>query len=121
MLVSDQEKNPSTSDLKRLAIEYFTRKGYRVEENVSFEGIRGAPINFDLLIHKGDVTQGVWIKDWNRTVGINVAINIDKASEDVGLSNPIIIGEKFSDHAKAYANRRRILLLTKRDIMQHLK
>lgn len=121
VFVNNQERNPSTSDLRRLAIEYFTRKGYRVEENVSFEGIRGTPINFDLLIHKGNLTQGVWIKDWDRTVGINVAINIDKASEDVGLSNPIIIGEKFSDHAKAYANRRRILLLTKRDIMQHLK
>ena len=48
-------------------------------------------------------------------------INIDKASEDVGLSSPIIVGEKFSDHAKSYANRRKITLLTKRQITLSLR
>jgi len=48
-------------------------------------------------------------------------INVDKASDDVGLSNPIIIGDKFSDHAKSYANRRKITLLTKRQIVIGLR
>jgi len=56
-----------------------------------------------------------------RTIGINVVINLDKASEDVGLANPIIIGEKFSDHAKSYANRRKIILLTKQQILASLR
>jgi hypothetical protein len=67
------------------------------------------------------MTQGVWIRDWNRTIGINVVINLDRASEDVDFSNPILIGEKFSDHAKAYANRRKITLLTKRQILTSLR
>jgi len=117
---TQKSKLPKSSDLKRSAIEYFIRKGYKVEENVSFEGYTGVQRSFDLIVRKGQLVQGVWIKDWNRTIGINMVINLDKAAEEVGLSNPIIIGEKFSDHAKAYANRRRIMLLTKRDILQSL-
>jgi hypothetical protein len=49
-----------------------------------------------------------------------MVIKIDKASEDVRLPGPILISEKFSGHAKAYANRRGITLLTKREILQRL-
>jgi hypothetical protein len=45
-----------------------------------------------------------------------VIITLDTASEDVGLSSPIMVGEKFSDHAKSYSNRRKIMLLTKQKI-----
>ena len=60
------------------------------------------------------------IKDWRRTVGVNMVINIDKAAEDVGFPKPIIISGKFSGHAKAYANRRGITLLSKQQILRFL-
>ena len=47
-------------------------------------------------------------------------INIDNAAEDVGFAKPIIIAEKFSGHAKAYANRRSITLLSKQQILRLL-
>ncbi|MEM3549761.1 MAG: hypothetical protein QXV01_01540 [Candidatus Bathyarchaeia archaeon] len=108
-------------DLKTSAVQYFRKKGYKVEEDISLEGFRGIQRTFDLIVQRGRQTQGVWIRDWKRTIGINVVINLDKASEEVGLPNPIIIGEKFSDHAKSYANRRKIMLLTKRQILQSLR
>ncbi|MEM0057775.1 MAG: restriction endonuclease [Candidatus Bathyarchaeia archaeon] len=108
-------------NLKDAVIQYFRKKGYKVEENVSLEGYRGVQRTFDLIVQKGRLTQCVWIKDWKRTIGINVVINLDKAAEEVGLPNPIIVGEQFSDHAKAYANRRKIMLLTTRQILQSLK
>ncbi|MEM2984912.1 MAG: restriction endonuclease [Candidatus Jordarchaeaceae archaeon] len=115
------EKKP-TLHLLELAIRYFKKEGYRVErENTTIEGFSGIPRRFDLIVQKGRLTQVVWIKDWNRTIGINMVITLDKASEDVAFSNPILIGEKFSDHAKAYANRRKIILLTKRQILQSLR
>lgn len=116
-----ETKLEKSADLKQLVIQYFRKKGYKVEENVSLEGYRGISRNFDLVIQKGRLTQGVWIKDWKRTIGINVIINLDKASEEVGLPNPVIVGEKFSDHAKAYANRRKITLITKRQLLTSLR
>jgi len=47
-------------------------------------------------------------------------INMDRASEDVGFPNPIMVSEKFSGHAKAYANRRGVTLLTRRQILRRL-
>ena len=122
--MSSEEKaqTKATSDLVELAMRYFKKEGYKVErEMTTLEGFSGISRKFDLIVQKGRLVQGVWIRDWNRTIGVNVVINLDKASEDVGLSNPILIGEKFSDHAKAYANRRKIMLLTKRQTALSLR
>lgn len=116
-----EEKPKDSPDMKKLTIEYFQKKGYNVEESISMEGYFGISRNFDLIVQKGRLSQVVWVKDWKRTIGINIVINLDKASEEVGLPNPIIVGEKFSDHAKSYANRRKIMLLTKRQILQSLR
>jgi hypothetical protein len=115
------EKSP-TSELLEQAIRYFKKAGYKIEhEAVALEGFCGVSRKFDLIVQKGRASHGVWVRDWKRTIGINVVINLDKASEDVGLANPIIIGEKFSDHAKSYANRRKIILLTKQQILASLR
>jgi len=105
-----------------LALQYFKKEGYKVNnENSVLEGYSGISRKFDLIVQKGRMEQGVWIRDWNRTIGVNVIIGLDTASEDIGLSNPIIIGEKFSDHAKSYSNRRKITLLTRQKIAMSLR
>jgi hypothetical protein len=91
------------------------------QEATTLESLSGISRKFDLVVQKGRLAQGVWIRDWNRTIGINIIINLDKTSENVGLSNPIVIGEKFSDHAKLYAYRRKVTLLTKQQIDRSLR
>lgn len=110
----------SRVSLIELATKYFRQNGYKVEKDAVLEGFSGLPRRFDLIIRKGKEQRSVWIKDWKRTVGVNMVINMDKASEDVGFPKPIMISEKFSGHAKAYANRRGITLLSKRQIMRRL-
>jgi len=107
--------------LINLAIRYFTRRGYKVKKDVSQEGLSGLSMKFDLLVQKGKETHPVCVKEWNRTVGVNIVINIDRATQDAGLSNPILIAEKFSEHAKAYANRRGIKLLTRFEMRRGLR
>ena len=102
------------------AVKYFRQNGYQIEKDAVLEGDSGLPRKFDLVIRKGKERRSVWIKDWKRTVGVNMVINIDRAAEDVGFSRPIIISEKFSGHAKAYANRRGVTLLSKRQMMRRL-
>jgi len=115
--MSAEEQAKQRSPLVDMAIGYFKKEGYKVNsENVALEGNSGVMRHFDLVVQKGRLEQGVWIRDWNRTIGVNVIINLDTASEDVELGAPIMIGEKFSDHAKSYSNRRKISLLTKQKI-----
>ena len=105
------------SHLTALAVQYFKKEGYKVNrENIKIEGHSGVSRHFDLIVQKGRLEQGVRVRDWNRTIGVNVIINLDTSSEDVDLSTPIMVGEKFSDHAKSYSNRRKITLLTKQKI-----
>ena len=109
-------------DLVGLALKYFKKEGYKInQENSVLEGYSGISRKFDLVVQKGRVEQGVWIRDWNRTIGVNVIISLDTSSDDVGLSSPIMIGEKFSDHAKSYSNRRKITLLTRQKIAMSLR
>jgi len=122
---SDDEEEAQakqSSRLVELAIRYFKKEGYKVEQEVTtLEGFGGISKKFDLIVQKGRVAQGVWVRNWNRTIGINVIINLDKFSENVGLSNPILIGEKFSDHARLYAYRRKVTLLTKQQMIRSLR
>ncbi len=122
MSSEEKAKAKSRLNLVQLAIRYFRKKGYKVEQEMTtLDGYSGISRKFDLIVQKGHLMQGVWIRDWKRTIGVNIVINLDKASDDVGLTNPIIIGEKFSDHAKSYGNRRKITLLTKRQISMGLR
>ena len=110
----------SRLSLATLAVKYFRQNGYKIEKDAILEGVSGLSRKFDLLLRKGREKRSVWIKDWRRTVGVNMVINIDKAAEDVGFPKPIIISGKFSGHAKAYANRRGITLLSKQQILRFL-
>jgi hypothetical protein len=102
-----------------LTIEYFTRRGYEVKRDES-QGER-RPSNFDLIVSKRKEVHPVRVKDWNRTVGVNIVINFDKASQGSGFSNPILVADKFSEHAKAYASRRGIMLITKHEMIRSLR
>jgi len=118
--VSGEEK--ARSQLVELAIQYFKKEGYKMkQEDTTLEGFSGISRKFDFVVQKGRTEQGVWIRDWNRTIGVNVIIGLDTASDDVGMSNPIMIGGKFSDHAKSYSNRRKITLLTRQKIAGNLR
>ncbi len=110
------------SQLTELALQYFKKEGYKLkQEDITLEGFSGISRKFDLIVQKGRMEQGVWIRDWNRTIGVNLVIGLDTASDDVGMSNPIMIGEKFSDHAKSYSNRRKVTLLTRQKIAGSLR
>jgi len=103
-----------------LAIEYFTRRGYRVEKLKEEEPFQRNP-KIDFTVTKQNKVHPVMIKDWNRTVGVNVVINLDKASQNKAFASPILVAEKFSEHARAYANRRGIMLITRSEIIRSLR
>ena len=104
--------------LKELVTLYFKQKGYTITENLTVDGFSGVTHTFDLLIEKTQEKRLVWLRDWNRTVGVNMIIKMDNAAEDVAIPKPIMISQQFSGHAKAYANRRGVILLTKTEIIK---
>ncbi|MEM1586239.1 MAG: restriction endonuclease [Candidatus Bathyarchaeia archaeon] len=113
----------SRQPLTKLAIQYFMRRGYTIDRSQTGESDQESPSpkKSPLIVRRGSETYPVWIKEWNRTVGVNIIINIDKLAQSMGFTNPIIVAEKFSEHAKAYANRKGIRLLTRPDLLRGIK
>jgi hypothetical protein len=102
------------SSLEDLAVKYFTTRGYEINKNMNKN------LKYYLL-YKRKKNYLLAIKNWNRTVGVNIIINIDKDLQRNNISNAIVVAEKFSEHARAYANRRGIKLLTKSEIRVKLR
>ena len=100
--------------------KFFMDRGYTVEYNLKYEGFSGLLHTFDLLVRKGRMEHIVFVMNWKRTVGIDTIIKAEKAAEDVDLAHPIIIANKFSEHAKSYSNKKRITLMTEREIISKL-
>ena len=108
------------STLLSLASRYFENRGYVVEQNLKFVGFSGLLHTFDLVARKGREEHAVFVMDWNKTVGINMVIKADKAAEDVDIAHPTIVARKFSDHARAYSNKKRIMLMTEDELLSKL-
>ncbi len=102
--------------LRELATRYFRRLGYTVEEDVELDDRMGKLHRVDLLIRRDEEVRPVWIKDWRRTIGVNIIINADLEAEKLGLGPPILVGTRFSDRARSYASRKGITLLTPSDL-----
>jgi len=102
--------------LVALAMRHFERLGYSIRHDVTLIGASGIPQVFDLFLEKGEEIRLVYVKDWMRSVGVNMIIKIDRASEDVGIRRPVLVARSFSDHAYAYSNRHGVTLLTPREL-----
>jgi len=102
--------------LLNLAMRYFERLGYDVERDALLIGVSGIPQTFNLSLKKGDEVRLVYVKDWVRSVGVNMVIKIDRAAEDVGFRRPVLVARRFSDHAYAYSKRHGVTLLTPREL-----
>src|SRR4030042_5379263 len=98
--MSDERSTKLKRRLVGIAVQYFKKEGFKInQESTVLEGFSGISRKFDFIVQKGHAEQGVWIRAWNRTIGVNVIIGLDMASTEVGLSSPIMIGGKFNDHA----------------------
>jgi len=106
--------------LMNLAIEYFKRRGYKIRKGEGRGETRGSA-GFDLIVSRRKRAYPVRVKDWNRTVGVNIVISLDKASQAARFSTPILVADKFSEHARAYANRRGIMLITRSEMIRSLR
>ncbi|MFX0097225.1 MAG: restriction endonuclease [Candidatus Hodarchaeota archaeon] len=103
--------------LKELAVEFFETQGYKVTE----DEIVKSKYSIDLLIkEREDILHGVVVKDWKRTVGVNVLLRLDRAISKAGLQQGIVVGPSFSSHARSYANKRKIKLITYSEVRKHL-
>lgn len=113
-------KNMPRPSLMNLTIEYFTRRGFEIKKQKDNDELFSSS-KFDLIVSRHKEVHPVRVKEWNRTVGVNIVINLDQAVKNSSLSAPMLVAEKFSEHAKAYASRRGLMLITRSEMIRSLR
>ncbi len=105
--------------LEELTLEYCRQRNLIVDRNLIHQ--KDNPI--DLIIQNGDENEGIGviIKDWKRAVGVDIIIRAEKIMKNHRfLSKMLVVTNLFSDPARSLAEKIRIFLLTRNDLIQIL-
>lgn len=123
MDIDSQEntQNDTQQSLKGLVKDYFSKKYLFQELSSSVVGNSGQKWNFDAFIKTDDAKFGVFIKDWNRSIGINQVRLLEKACIDCMLDGGLIIGNVFSSHAKSYGANKGVQVVLKGEIIRKIR
>lgn len=109
-------------DLRKLVVQYFSRK-YDVEtENLQLVGSSGSKWTFDVIVNddRTNSRYGVFVRDWARTIGINQMRRLSKACRDCSMDGAILVGNMYGSHAKSYGENRGIQCLYRGQIERKL-
>lgn len=105
--------------LKELTLEYCRQRDLIVDQNVQHKTDK----RLDLIIQNGDENEGIGviIKDWKRAVGVDIIIRAEKVMKNSRfISKILIVTNFFSDPARSLAEKIRIFMLTRNDLIQIL-
>jgi hypothetical protein len=114
----ENTQNNTQKSLKCLVKDYFSRKYLFEELENQVIGQSGQKWNFDAIIKTDDAKFGVFIKDWNRSIGINQVRLLEKACIDCLFDGGLIIGNVFSSHAKSYGANKGVQVVLKGELVR---
>lgn len=101
-------------------LEYCRQRGFLVDQKPCRQG-RSSQLA--MVIQNGDIRKiiGVLVKDWKRSVGIDVILRAeDLLKVTPTISKVLIVSNLFSEPAQSLAERVGILLLTRLDLIRIL-
>ena len=101
--------------LKDIAKEYFESKYLyeEIKQGNHLRGKSGQKWNFDGVVTTQFGKFGVFIKDWNRSIGVNQVRLLEKACVDMEFKGGLLIGRNFSSHANTYGQAKGVQIITR--------
>ena len=104
--------------LEELTLEYCRQRNLIVDRK-----FHQRDEEVDFVIQNGDENEGIGviIKDWKRAVGVDIVIRAEKVMKNSRfLSKMLVVTNYFSDPARSLAEKIRIFLLTRNDLIRIL-
>jgi len=99
------------------------RKNIKIIENaerISTNGKHRYTFDFIIEDHQSGDLIGVIVKDWKRTLGVNVVLQFWKKIKDCGLTMGILIGTEFSEQARRRPLEN-IFLISRGELVSYLR
>ena len=117
------DNNISLNDLTRT---FFSRKYEFYVPESPIRGRSGHKWTFDGMInYKGSGDEslkiGVFVREWNRSVGVNQVRQLEKACRDTKCDGGIIVADIFSSNAEIFAENLGITTVDRAQIMSKMK
>lgn len=120
------------ASLEGISRKFFQIKGFTTREKIRLRGKSGQNHDFNMLLSQSgdkeknaenleDIGYGVLIKDWKRSIGVNVIIKFDQMIEDSGLEGGIIVGNDFSANAQNFAKKCGIVSYSRGELVSLLR
>ena len=112
-------KDQSLHDLTKIFLNF---QGQHIRENCKLETNSNGIFNFDFVIFKENNPYcGVWVKDWERSLGVNVVIRFIRTIENSELKDGIIVTNTVSSHARNMAEKCNVKIITRGIILENLR
>lgn len=107
--------------LKKIVEDYFSKKYEYREITNKMVGDSGQKWHFDAIVQHGNNKFGVFVKDWDRSLGVNQVRLLEKACLDMGFAGGLLVANNFSSHAKVYGKAKGVQLVSKSELIYKSK
>ncbi|HMF32920.1 MAG TPA: restriction endonuclease [Candidatus Lokiarchaeia archaeon] len=108
--------------LRDLVKQYFEKKYPIMSDGIALCGESGQKWVFDLVVNAENEggSFGIFVRDWDRSIGVNQLRRLEKACRDTEMAGGIIFGNTFSPHAKKFAKNYGISVFTRWDLVHKM-
>ena len=112
----------SMHTLKELAYSYFKNLGYSIRFNIFLGNSPKNKYKYDMVCTDSRNNKiGIVIKDWGRSIGINVIRHFHEQVVNSNISEGILVGSHFSGYAKNFSkDYYNIEILSRNKLIYHL-
>ena len=110
-----------TTSLKELTRMFFSRRFQYQEPETPIRGRSGHKWTFDAIVTFKEHKYGLFVREWNRSIGVNQIRQLEKACRDTKCAGGIIVGDIFSSNAEIYGENLGIQIIDRAALMTKLR
>ncbi|MHA1584984.1 MAG: restriction endonuclease [Promethearchaeota archaeon] len=107
--------------LQDLARQFFSNKFAYEEPDGMIRGESGQKWKFDAIIKYNEQKFGIFVRQWNRAIGVNQVRQLEKAVRDTDCSGGLMVGSYFSSNALKFGKNTGIQLLDRLELIAKLR
>ena len=113
--------NDNELSLTELTKKFFSRKYEYIIPDAPIRGRSGQKWKFNAFIMFENQKYGVFIREWNRSIGVNQIRQLEKACRDTKCAGGIIVGDTFSCNAEIFGENLGIQVVERSTLVQKMQ
>ena len=107
--------------LTELTKKFFSRKYEYIIPDAPIRGRSGQKWKFNAFVMYQNQKYGVFIREWNRSIGVNQIRQLEKACRDTKCAGGIIVGDTFSCNAEIFGENLGIQVVERSTLVRKMQ